>query len=265
MTSFILFAMPPKRTNPPNATAILNELIKLKSQQKYLEIGSNHNTGDGHMIDDEIRSLRLSLADDLRTFQRIADANHNDCRRQVRDFFRNQAPASDTRVDRDRRWQPARDIQTVRDEVVRLDAMIASLQLETQDELHRLRRTFAEVNGADANAGDANDMLAIEDALLLNELAAVRQWPSEAMRQRRQRQNDETAAGGANGNRMHRDVRRYLCLLDRQGGHSGPGWSDAEHQLYMRARAKCGAHDVDGIVLGMAAVVGDGECLVGEL
>lgn len=254
---------PPKRTNPPNAPAILAELTKLKSQQKYLEIGHSHIGDD---IGDDLRALRSTLANDLRVFERIAEANRDDCRRQVRAFFQSQAAASDTRIDRVRGGQPGRDIKSVRDEVVRLDAMIASLQLETDNEWHRLRRTFADVNGESTFAGgcdgEAVDVLVIEDALLMNELAAVRPWPSDAMRQRRQRQADATSGS----KRMqHRDVERYLRLLDRQGGHSGPGWTDAEHQLYMRLRAKCGAHDMEGIVLGMAAVVGDGEFGCGNM
>lgn len=220
----------------PSATALLGELTKLRSQQKYLDavggsggVGLEHTIASSHSSSvgggDDIRQLRASLEDEFRQFRRTAHENLADCRRQLQEFVRMQSGATDSGVQR-------LDMRSVRDEVVRLDRLIDNLR--TASDTGRLRDEYAALLAT---------MPAISDALLLNEMP-VKAWPSG----RPAAPTATSASLAARGSRMHqqnssagenRDVRRFLDLLAGHGGHTG-GWSDAEHQLYVRVKAKCG-------------------------
>lgn len=219
----------------PTATALLCELTKLRSQQKYLDAGgySGLDTHDAtnHQPDADVRLIRSTLDEAFQRFRRTAHDNLSDCRRQLHDFVRLQQQRSaddSSRV----------DMRTVRDEVVRLDRLIADLQAGC--DVRQLRAEYAALL-----ATSTSDDAMVSDALLLNEMA-VKPWPSSAKTPLRTTSSCTSTVStkslptgvphaSASDNR---DVRRFLDLLVDRGGHTG-GWSDPEHQLYVRAKAKC--------------------------
>lgn len=222
----------------PTATALLCELTKLRSQQKYLDAGGyggiDTPNATNHQPDVDVRLLRTTLDDAFQRFRRTAHDNLDDCRRQLHEFVRlQQRPADGSKG--------PMDMRTVRDEVVRLDRLIADLQAGS--DVRQLRAEYAAIL-----ATTSEDAM-VSDALLLNEMA-VKPWPS-SLKSSMTPAYTSTATKPlpigcrhASASSDNRDVRRFLDLLVDRGGHTG-GWSDPEHQLYVRAKAKCGSASDD--------------------
>lgn len=236
----------------PSATGLLCELTKLRAQQKYLEAGAGDESAR-HLPADVVLQ-RSQLATVFQQTRCTAQADIADCRRQLGEFQRLGAAGRDRL-----------DMRSIRDEVLRLDTLIRALRVASdvrplRAEYERLRRrdgrteAAADGHGDDDVDDDDGTGALLNEALLLNEMPP-KPWPSAACGRKRTaaltacgRQRRE-ASDRAEQASASRDVRRFLDLLATHGGHTG-GWTEPEHQQFVRAKCK-----YDGSAARMAEAI----------
>lgn len=201
------------------ATAILSEIIKLKSQQKYLDASQatlnphKYNAKDEMAQINDAENLKTELDINLSTFVRDIHSETIHTMTQLKEF-------------KDIMLKPVSEqqynIKQYRDKLFQLDRMMREADERNAMELKRLRIEYSKME---------------EELIILAKENLLRQHRKSL----NGKQNGVTMMRMAVSAPIDRndndDIKQFDRFVNEHGGHTGD-WGDEEHHLFIKLRTK---------------------------
>lgn len=213
-----------------SATAIVCELVKLKSQQKYLEssqlpIHLNELSLEDVGTVTEINNLQEQLKNKLSTFK-LNLKNEVETVSSTISSFQNIISNPDNILQY--------DTKEYRDRIILIDQTFRNILQTNIQQLSRLKDEFCEM---ETNVLPAN--------YLLNETIKICPNVSNFTRTGLTKPIDKDD---------NVDIKRFDDFLVASNGHTG-GWNDEEHFLFLKLKAKY-KENIDQIVMSVKHITG---------
>lgn len=202
------------------ATAILGELIKLKSQQKYLD--ASQTTLNPHKYDlkeemaqiNDVENLKTELDINLLAFFKDMHNETVHVMGQLKEFQETMLkPASVQQY----------NIKQYREQLFQLDRAMREADEHNAMELKRLRNEYSGME-------EELSVLANENLLRQHRKSLNGKWSGVTTMMR-------TAVSAPIDRNDNDDIKQFDRFVNERGGHTG-GWSDEEHHLFIKLRTK---------------------------
>lgn len=205
--------------NRNSAQTILTELIKLKAQQKYLDanqitlnpLNSNNKEEMGQINDVENLKTELDLNLAAYVGAMRMDVGHALC--QLKEFQKTMMSAESMQQCQ---------IKEYRAKILLVDRLLREMSDGNVAEVERLRQQFMAMEEELARFSDDANLLRQHERLFSG------RWRALTVRQAISAPIERTDCD---------EVRQFDRFVAETGGHSG-GWSDEEHQLFVKVRGK---------------------------
>lgn len=212
-----------KSSGKASASAInlLNELKKLKSQQKYLEAMQMSLQPITETIDEsrqlnEIEKLKIVQELNWKQFKEkiINDVEH--VKNVLNDFKRNMMNEEAIKN---------HTVKEYRERIQEIDTILCQYEEQNINDLKHLKAEYCEISDTLASINTTN--------LLINSPLSVRCMINDSMRAINVRKALSAPVNRAQCN----DVRQFDKFLNDHNGHTG-GWQDEEHHIFIKMKIK---------------------------
>lgn len=202
-----------------SATSILTELIKLKSQQKYLDASQitlnpqKSNSNEEMAQINDVENLKTELEINLAAF---IDSMHNNtgyAMHQLREFQRTMMNSASIQQCQ---------MKEYREKLLLLDRLLREMTEHNANEMNRLRQEFM------ATEGELAVLTEDPNFLRQHERSLSSSWRTLTVKR----------AVAAPIERADSDnVRQFDRFVVDAGGHCG-GWAEEEHKLFVKTRLR---------------------------